>query len=327
MPLLTPPPTPAIQRGDRSTFANRLDAFITWLINFVTEMLALVSSLNILAAGGAYTIPYMVDLSTTADGDPTPGRLRLNAGTQNAATTIYLDLLGLDGIDYTSTLDQLDASTSAVKGQIQIVKQGDASKFLTFNVTARTTAAGYRKLSVSNTGGSSANPFGANESVLIKFTRTGDKGDAGSLTQVLWVTDEKPSGTPGGDGAPGTYVVRTLNTIKKNSISGASLASNQITLPAGTYRAKASAIATVNAHRLYLHNVTDNIAVALGGTQASGSGNTASTIAESEFVLAATKVFELRHWISTNITSTGLGSMSSSGMAEVYAQVFIEKAS
>lgn len=36
-PTLTPTPTPAPQRGDRATFSNRFDAFITWFINAVTE--------------------------------------------------------------------------------------------------------------------------------------------------------------------------------------------------------------------------------------------------------------------------------------------------
>jgi hypothetical protein len=178
MSSLTPPPNKP-QRGVRATFANQLDAFIAWLINFVTEMAALVSGLNVLASGAAYSIPYTVDLSSTADADPTSGKLRFNTATQNAASTIYLDLLGSDGVDYTSILDQLDASTSSVKGQIRIVKQGDPTKFLTFDVTARTTVTGYRKLSLANTGGSSANPFATTDPVLIKFTRSGDKGDKG----------------------------------------------------------------------------------------------------------------------------------------------------
>jgi hypothetical protein len=326
MPLLTLPPA-GPQRGDRTTFASRVDAFITWLINFVTEMLALVSSLNILAAGGAYTIPYMVDLSTTADGDPTPGRLRLNAGTQNAATAIYLDLLGLDGTDYTSTLDQLDASTSAVKGQVRIIKQGDASKFLTFDVTARTTAAGYRKLSVSNTGGSSANPFGANDAVLIKFTRTGDKGDAGSLTPVFWAQDQKSTGTAGGDASANGGHTRVFNTVVRNTIAGASLSGNQITLPAGTYRIRASAPGYgVGKHKLILTEAVSNIAIAYGPNEYAGTGGqTRAIIGPSEFVFATGKTVYLLH--HAELTSTnGLGVTGGWG-GETYADIFIEKVS
>jgi hypothetical protein len=195
MPLLTPPPTPIIQRGDRATFSNRLDAFITWLINFITEMFALVAGLNTLAAGSAYAIPYTVDLSSTVDADPTSGKLRFNAVNQNAATMLFADLVGADTVDYTTILDQFDASTSIVKGQIRIVKQGDPTKFLAFDVTARTTAAGYRKLTVANTGSSSSNPFAANDSVVVKFTRTGDVGSAGTLVRrtASVATDAAPA--------------------------------------------------------------------------------------------------------------------------------------
>lgn len=36
-PGIDPVPTPAIQRGDPNTFSDRLDAFIRWLINAVTQ--------------------------------------------------------------------------------------------------------------------------------------------------------------------------------------------------------------------------------------------------------------------------------------------------
>ena len=182
MPILTPPPTTP-QRGDKSTFSTRLDAFITWIVTFVAQLLSLVSSLNTLAAGSAYAIPYAVDVASTADADPGNGVLRFNTASQNAATVIFTDLLGSDGVDYTGILDQLDASTSLTKGQLSIVKMGDPTKYLTFNVTARTVAAGYRKLAVTNIGGSSASPFVAGDSLVLKFTRAGDKGDTGTAGQ------------------------------------------------------------------------------------------------------------------------------------------------
>lgn len=36
-PSITPVPTPVPQRNDRVTFSDRVDAFVTWLINAVTE--------------------------------------------------------------------------------------------------------------------------------------------------------------------------------------------------------------------------------------------------------------------------------------------------
>ena len=51
---------------------------------------------------------------------------------------------------------------------------------------------------------------------------------------LLHVRDEKSNGTAGGGFTSGSFQTRTLNTVMTNEISGASLASNQITLPSGT---------------------------------------------------------------------------------------------
>lgn len=39
-PSMTPVPTPAPVRNDRTTFSSRVDALVTWLVTFVTELVA-----------------------------------------------------------------------------------------------------------------------------------------------------------------------------------------------------------------------------------------------------------------------------------------------
>jgi hypothetical protein len=61
---------------------------------------------------------------------------------------------------------------------------------------------------------------------------------AGGQDGELLVVDEKAENSNGGDfGA--NPVVRDLNTVRKNTIAGASLATNTITLPPGTYETEA----------------------------------------------------------------------------------------
>ena len=43
-PAITPVPEPAPQRGDRATFADRFDAFITWVIGAVAQFAALATN-------------------------------------------------------------------------------------------------------------------------------------------------------------------------------------------------------------------------------------------------------------------------------------------
>ena len=54
----------------------------------------------------------------------------------------------------------------------------------------------------------------------------------------LHVQDQKTQNTHGGDFTSGAWRTRDLNTVLTNTIPGASLASNQITLPAGKYYAE-----------------------------------------------------------------------------------------
>lgn len=340
MPLLTPPPI-APQRGDKSTFSTRLDAFITWIATFVAQMLALVSSLNTLATGGAYAIPYLVDLTSTADSDPTAGLLRFNAAGQNAATTIYLDLLGSDGIDYTAILDQLDASTSIVKCSLRMVKMGDPTKFLTFSVTARTTASGYRKLTLVNTGGSASSPFAQGDGVMLHFSRTGDKGDTGNVALVFHAREEQTANTAAVTPAWSANVAPRLsmNTVKQNDI-GATLSGGRFTLLPGKYviRARAPygctvANGTSATHATYILNNGAGTVVGMGPkslvTNNTGSGfNTDLGLSEAiAFVsISAATQFQIVTVSGTSPINGGYpGVPSAQGLPEVYVEVFVEK--
>jgi hypothetical protein len=74
----------------------------------------------------------------------------------------------------------------------------------------------------------------------------------------LLVVDEKTEGTDGGDLGPNP-ITRDLNTVKKNTIAGASLATNTITLPPGTYEAEAySTIYRIDRCQISLRDTSDN---------------------------------------------------------------------
>lgn len=81
----------------------------------------------------------------------------------------------------------------------------------------------------------------------------------------MLVVDEKAAGTDGGNSTSGSWMTRTLNTVKFNTISGASLSRNQVTLPAGTYKITASApVYQALQHIIRVYNVTDS-ATAISG--------------------------------------------------------------
>ena len=150
-------------------------------------------------------------------------------------------------------------------------------------------------------------------------------GGGGGGGGLLHVRDEKPSGTGGGTFTSGAWRTRDLNTVKTNDITGASLASNQITLPAGTYNVHARAPAhRVDYHKAKLRNITDSTDELIGSSDRcfeNAYSQTDSWVV-GRITIAATKVFELQHRCQTN---GSFGYPSNFGVVEVYAEVWIEK--
>ncbi len=150
----------------------------------------------------------------------------------------------------------------------------------------------------------------------------------GGTPEVIHVQDQKTNGTNGGSSVVGQQT-RTLNTVVTNTITGASLASNQITLPAGTYEISGGAPAfNADAHKIRLYNVTDT-AVALVGSNAYSrsvsSVQNRSVFNNHRFVLAATKALRIEHYCATANATSGLGVAVTSGDIEVYTDIRIEK--
>lgn len=145
---------------------------------------------------------------------------------------------------------------------------------------------------------------------------------------AIIVRDEKPNATSGGAAAVG-WNTRVLNTVSLNTISGASLSSNRVTLPAGTYEVFALCPAyAVNQAKPRLRNVTDNATLVDGGfAPAWTSLNFDLTcFLLGSFTLGASKQVEFQMY-ATTANAQGLGQAAGTGPAaiEVYSQVKIVK--
>lgn len=143
--------------------------------------------------------------------------------------------------------------------------------------------------------------------------------------QVAHFQDKKTSGSGGSTRTASAWTASVLQTTILNEISGASLASNQVTLPAGTYEVR-GAVSFRDAAKdamVRLRNITDAATIILGprsGNSGSGDGSVSSL--NAKFTIAGSKVFELQYYQ----TASTLGpSATSNGDAEVYADIFIRK--
>jgi len=147
-------------------------------------------------------------------------------------------------------------------------------------------------------------------------------------SQLLHVRDEKSSGTKGGTSVDATDNIRTLNTVLTNEITGASLSSNRITLPSGTFYIEAHAPAReASRHRLFLFNHSDSTVTLLGTNCMSTTVQTNPTNSHSfvrgRFTISSSKNFELRHYTEFGEANNGLGSSMADSRTEVYADVRI----
>lgn len=141
----------------------------------------------------------------------------------------------------------------------------------------------------------------------------------------------RASGTDGGICNENySYTATTLNTVAYNNILGATLSSNQITLPAGSYLTSfivtAGEIFFGNA---ILFNVTASTTVARGfalGNQAGFTSEICTCLYEA-FTLATQSTMELRaaSYVApaTYQTTTMLGKPASFGDSEIYGRIWI----
>lgn len=147
-------------------------------------------------------------------------------------------------------------------------------------------------------------------------------------SQLLHVREEQAANTAGGTFTSGSFVQRTLNTSKTNEITGASLASSTITLPAGTYFIEAMSPAhACDSHVAKLRNTTDNSDTIIGQSAYSNSTNGMTTFSniKGRFTIAGAKDFQIQHRCTTTKSGNGLGAVTNFAVAEVYTEVLIWK--
>lgn len=132
---------------------------------------------------------------------------------------------------------------------------------------------------------------------------------ATSGLQVASFTEYQASGTAGGTSTTGSFLKRILNTTLTNTITGCTLTSSVIALPAGTYSVVASsAFIFSQSTQIRLQNTSD-ASTAISGivTFSNDANNDPTAVLAGTFTIAATKNFELQYRVERGQSSDGLG--------------------
>ena len=143
----------------------------------------------------------------------------------------------------------------------------------------------------------------------------------------ICIQDQKAQNTNGGTFTSGDWRTRDLNVEQSDSGGHASVASNQITLAAGTYICSARAPAAACEHQVArLYNVTDAAVILSGTSRYLSTGDTALGVSEihGKFTIAASKVIEVQHYCSQTRNTNGFG-VASNLAVEIYTVIELWK--
>jgi len=131
-------------------------------------------------------------------------------------------------------------------------------------------------------------------------------GGGGAAPDYIEIRDQKANGTEGGASVANTWSPRDINTEVLDAGGHCSIASNQITLDAGTYECEIiSPFLAVNTLSMRIQNVTDAATVLLGGSGFGGNG--AQYVFSGKFTIAASKALEIQYICQTAVATYGLG--------------------
>lgn len=145
-------------------------------------------------------------------------------------------------------------------------------------------------------------------------------------------TNTQAQNTGGGTTATGSWQVVIFNTKDNDTGSIATLGSNKITLPAGTYQVYATTPlngggTSVNNAQTDLYSVTDSSVIINGSSLYlnTAQGGVVSTIT-GQFTLGGIKDIEVRYQVGNALVNNGLGVPGNYG-TEVYSQIELIKVS
>jgi hypothetical protein len=151
---------------------------------------------------------------------------------------------------------------------------------------------------------------------------------AGTEFRRMQIRDERTSGGTPPQLPASVWNTRELNTVKVNEIPGSSLSTNQITLPAGSYRIRAACMQYRGANgKTRLYDTTGTVTLVDGFTVYCDSANfsTEAMPLEGEFTLSQTSVLELQHWLNSSTGGNAGTATAGPGEQEVFVDIVIEQ--
>lgn len=142
------------------------------------------------------------------------------------------------------------------------------------------------------------------------------------------VSEQQTASTAGGQATAGAFFTRVLNTKSVDSAGIATLASNELTIPAGSYDVDCMSPAyRVDGFTIRLFDVTGNSVLLVGTAQYSVSGadtSTAWSFIKGRFTISVQSAIRVEMRVATTKATNGLG-IPSTYQTEQYTTLVLEK--
>lgn len=243
------------------------------------------------------------------------GNYQITTGVINVVDDIFVMLQSETG-----TTDNLDSINGADDNSLLFVKP----------ITGHT-------ITITDAGNISNTPVVLDDTMaaLLLFENSqwsliGPSAGSGSTytPQIAILRDEKASGTNAGGSAATTWNARNLNTEVADSENIVTIASNQFTPIAGTYKifATAPVFNSVGVNRLRLYNVTDASVVDHGPNYRNSSTTDMSNATlNTIFTANGTDAYRIDHYTGNAVATNGLGANMALGVNEIYLEIVLER--
>lgn len=182
------PPVPNPATDSSSEFEVKAANYVEHQAEvFASEVNTLVEQINVaqdelssLAAGEVYGLRYVFS-ATTAEADPTAGKLRLNNAAPASATELYLSETDRFAVGMAATIATWDDNAQASKGRLRIIKATEATTFVEYSVVdAITDNGGWVSLNLQYVNRNGA--FADGDPVVLYFERYGEDGSDAEFT-------------------------------------------------------------------------------------------------------------------------------------------------
>jgi hypothetical protein len=185
-------------------------------------------------------------------------------------------------------------------------------------------------------GGAGEKTLAEGQFAYIEATNTTQYYDGAAWTalaptrEIAVFNETQAQGTLGGTSVAATWTKRTLNTSVYNTITGCSIASSVITLPAGTFYIEGSSpVFKANRTKMKLRNTTAGTDAIIGMsmfTNATSDPAVINPMFSGTVVTTASTTFEMQYYTQAAYASEGLGVGNNiASTAEVYGTIYIEK--